>query len=198
VCCIYTTRKRLVGALPPLPQTSSVRSSLRITSVVELSDLVAARPIIVGIDGLAGSGKTWVASELGTLLGCPVVSLDDFVRHGPAPYPDMLDYDALHVALSRQLPLVVEGVMLRLALGRLSILPSLHVYVRRWVSPRKLGSPEFWEESLEEVIAAENELCRALGIADDEPMLHRELACYHQQFNPYDAADVVFENLFEG
>lgn len=71
-----------------------------------------------------------------------------------------------------------------------------YVYVRMRHSDKSLSRPDFYESfHPTEMLASENELCRAVGIEDNEPILERELIVYHDRFRPVASASVVFENV---
>ena len=164
----------------------------------ELTSLVGnlARPGIIGIDGLTASGKSWAAQQLSMSLGWPIVGCDGFVRYGKLFYPHVLDLPALNDTLdTSQRPLIVDGVMLRLVLQAIGIPATHNIYVRRRNLDGSLYSPEFFDSfSAPDLLAAENELCRLVGIKDNEPILARELISYHEAFRPFELADIVFES----
>jgi hypothetical protein len=166
----------------------------RARSVAQLTTLLPSRGI-VAIDGLTGSGKSRLARELGRRTSRNVISLDDFIRYGPAPYPEMLDLQRLSLLLTEAPTSIVEGILLLDVLGRIHVQPAMHVYVRRWDHPGQLHSPEYWEMTPRELTEHEEDLCTLIGAGRDEPVIGRELAYYHEEFQPYEIADLVYENL---
>ncbi|MDH5821798.1 hypothetical protein QFW77_02145 [Luteimonas sp. RD2P54] len=174
----------------------TVRSESELTSLIGGLDHAG----IVGIDGLTASGKSWAAHQLCSKLGWPIIGCDSFVRNGKLFYPQILDLAALKSALEHaQRPVLVEGVMLRLVLQAIGFSATHNVYVRRCNIDGSLCSPEFFESfSAADMMAAENELCRLIGIKDNEPILARELISYHEAFRPYESADIVFDNSYGG
>jgi len=181
---------------------AALDSVLTAWSKSELTSLVGnlAHPGIVGVDGLTGSGKSWTAQHLSTSLGWTLVACDSFVRHGKLFYPHVLDLSALRATLhNSQKPLIVDGVMLRLVLQAIDTPATHNIYTRRRNPDGSLHSPEFFESfSAPDMIAAKNELCRLIGINDNDPILARELISYHEAFRPFESADLVFENLHGG
>lgn len=56
------------------------------------------KPVIVGISGFGGSGKSTFAFELGKKLNAPVVSVDSFSKsnkHDGSQFWDVMDFDRL-------------------------------------------------------------------------------------------------------
>jgi hypothetical protein len=85
---------------------------------------------LVAIDGHDGSGKSFLSSQLATILSWPVVHLDDFVEREQGGFVEHVRYDDLAPKLSPR-PLIVEGVLVLDVLHRLSIEAGYLVHVKR-------------------------------------------------------------------
>jgi hypothetical protein len=159
-------------------------------------------PHLVAIDGANGIGKSHRAKALGTALSCAVIDCDDFIRDGTKHYPHVLDLQSLHFAVKTSLQsthcVVVEGVLILAVLAQIGFQPSSHIYVRHnWpagtLTHLGLVSAQFSEAQL---MAEQNEMCRAAGISDDQPILVRELITYHKRRRPHEVADAIVDVCF--
>jgi cytidylate kinase len=157
---------------------------------------------LIAVDGMPRSGKSGLGRRLAGLLNCPIVECDLFIRHGARAYPYVLDLDCLgHVvrkALDRNGPVLVEGVLLHDVLDALGTAASTSIYVRHsWPAGTLTHAALFDSERTEtELLDEENELCRAAGIRDSEPVLARELITYHKRRRPHASADILFDVTF--
>src|SRR5437879_5862476 len=89
------------------------------------------RPTI-GIDGADGSGKTYLAHEIGATLNLPVVSLDDFVEKERGNYAKYIRYSDLRAIVAQAHEgVIVEGICLLDVLNRLGLSADCLVYVKR-------------------------------------------------------------------
>ena len=88
-------------------------------------------PLLIGIDGKDGVGKTSLASWLSWQFGMPTVHLDLFVKESDMPGPlawRAADLDRCVKARGSR-PLVVEGVLLLDALDQIGRAPDFLIYV---------------------------------------------------------------------
>ena len=88
----------------------------------------AGRTRVVAIDGRSGAGKTSLASQLGTRLGAPVVSLEDLYG----------GWDGLEHGID----LLVSEVLVPFADDRAAWVPRYDWLTREWAEPVLLGPPE--------------------------------------------------------
>jgi uridine kinase len=89
-------------------------------------------PIIIGIDGAWGVGKSHIASWLAWQPGIPAIHLDLFLIRDSEPL-DWRTQDlasAIDSRLNLGKPVIVEGILLLNALGRLSRKPDFLIFVR--------------------------------------------------------------------
>ena len=109
------------------------------------------RPLVVGIDGRWGAGKSSVAAWLGWQLDAPVVALDLYVAADREPlawrYEDLARVLASCAAARR--PVVVEGVCLCQALQAIDLDPDYLVWVEN------AGGPEHGPEDPSDDYATE-------------------------------------------
>lgn len=94
------------------------------------------RPIIIGIDGQNGAGKTSVASWLAWQLGAKALHLDLYSTYDAEGRRVGWREDDLAQAIknrvdSQRKPIIVEGVLLLEALGAIKRNTDFLVYVRR-------------------------------------------------------------------
>jgi uridine kinase len=103
----------------------------------QLYDAVSARlgpqrsPLLIGIDGANGSGKSSTASWLAWQFGMPVIHLDFYIDKGTAA----LTRSAAEVArlIDRRIdqgkPIIVEGILLLEALATVGRKPDVLIFV---------------------------------------------------------------------
>lgn len=153
---------------------------------------------VIAVDGLTRAGKSWTASRIAAAFGWSLVKCDDFVRYGELFYPNALDLPALRQELVSKAgaTVILDGILLKMVLSSIGFTTAHYVYVRMRRPDKSLARPDFYEEfHPAEMLASENELCRAAGIEDDEPILERELIAYHDRYRPVASASIVFENV---
>ncbi len=97
----------------------------------DLVDLVPnANPLLIGVDGLNGAGKTHLANWVGWQFGIPALHLDLYNDH-PGWLADELAR-AVKMRLDHSCSVVVEGVRLLDALEAARLgQPSYYIYVER-------------------------------------------------------------------
>jgi len=89
------------------------------------------KPLLIGVDGREGAGKTSVSSWLAWQLGMPVIHLDLFIKQNGVPAPVVrrtADLDRCIKARGER-PLIVEGVLLLDALGEVERSPDFLIFV---------------------------------------------------------------------
>lgn len=59
------------------------------------------RPLIFGVEGFTGAGKSYLADALGRDMGAPVVHTDQYVtgENESLPYAERLDYNRIRSAI---------------------------------------------------------------------------------------------------
>jgi hypothetical protein len=184
---------------------SALRVASSETELIQLlcTTLRRRSNLLIGLDGMYGTGKSSLSRLIGASLNCSVIECDLFIRNGELAYPEILDLkcldDIVSVAVGRNRPIVVESIMLKLVLSAIKPTDAFHVYVRHSWPQGKLTHPELFDPTCTEeaLISEENKLCRAAGIADDSPVLYRELISYHKQFSPHENANYLFETSFK-
>jgi hypothetical protein len=94
-------------------------------------------PLIIGIDGRWGAGKSSLASWLAWQLGMPSVHLDLYVERDSEPlswrYEDLTRIIGARLVLAR--PIIVEGIRLCQPLRAIDLDPGYWVWWRTWAVP---------------------------------------------------------------
>ena len=90
-------------------------------------------PLLIGIDGLDGAGKTSLAAWLSWQLEMPAVHLDLYIARDSEPLQyRLVDLaEALNARTLRQQPVIVEGILLLQVLGALNCSIDFLVFVQR-------------------------------------------------------------------
>jgi uridine kinase len=67
--------------------TATVMTAVQLAGLLAGTEPRLGRSRLIGVDGRSGAGKTWVAGQLATALGAPVIHMDDLYPgwDGPAP-----------------------------------------------------------------------------------------------------------------
>jgi len=87
---------------------------------------------VIGIDGVDGSGKTYLAKKIGDALRIPVFSIDDFLNKQRGSYLDHLQYSDLASEIRRVSgAIIIEGVFLLHIAKQINLEITELVYVKR-------------------------------------------------------------------
>jgi hypothetical protein len=91
------------------------------------------RPILIGIDGFDGSGKSSLAAWLSWQLEMPAIHLDLYMVRDTDPVEFRTDHlaAAVYARLRTERPLIVEGILLLDVLASVGRLPNFLVYVEK-------------------------------------------------------------------
>lgn len=95
------------------------------------------KPLLIGIDGKAGTGKTSLSNWLAWQLGMPAIHLDLFLIQSELPAPierRVSDLDRCFKARGHR-PLIVEGVLLLDALDEVGRFPDFLIFVDEQPAP---------------------------------------------------------------
>ena len=145
---------------------------------------------IIGIDGAYGSGKSHLAADIANRLGLAHVKIDDFASKTGQPYLLQLRYPELRQRISgarAQGAVLVDGICLWGVFERLAMVPDVTVYVK------KFNDDGYWadEETCDlEIIDLNSPMLQSKGAA-----LARDVAAYHQGFDPVPKADYIFARI---
>lgn len=100
------------------------------------------KPLLIGIDGREGTGKTSLSNWLAWQLGLPVIHLDLFLKPSEVPGPiarHVVELDRCIKARGSR-PLIVEGVFLLDALNEVGRSPDFLIFVEKECAPSKPGN----------------------------------------------------------
>lgn len=89
------------------------------------------RPLLIGIDGQAGAGKTSLSNWLAWQLGFPAIHLDLFLEQSENPAPVRRRFSDLYRCIKARgsRPLIIEGVLLLDALDEINRSPDFLIFV---------------------------------------------------------------------
>jgi hypothetical protein len=177
---------------------------INIESIVQLAQSSGWRRI--GIDGVDGAGKAYLAEQLSEGLSCPALNLDDYLHQNQGGYVDFIDYPALSAALSSMPAFILGGVCLQKVLAELGQDLDASIYIKRmrddmWIDEDECVFPDGVEAAIENLASSNEMISRGF----DEPsgrlqpdldvdlQLKFEVMHYHEEFSPQETADVVYE-----
>jgi len=177
-----------------------------------LLDLELPGGSLITVDGMDGSGKTYLAKALADKLRYRYVEIDRFLNQKQGSFLDQIRYDELGDALQQVHAgsnAVVEGCCIQEVMNRVGRVPELKIYVKkievkqvdgqrieRWTDGNFLteyGNPQ-------DALAGEEEALREYqtlfseeqGQADILSCLRKELIHYHFEHLPHETADLIF------
>jgi hypothetical protein len=194
----------------PVPPMQVFRSESELADRITIENSVSG--FLLGVDGSDGSGKTTLSSNLKTLLGASLVSVDDFQEKAREAYVPVLKIPELQRAIAGQSgPVIVEGVCL------LDDLKKAEIRASRLICVKKLSPFGFWKDedeceppdNIEAFIAKQVEGLRftsqLLSAPDRKvdsgyedvrlPGFAEELIRYHWKYRPARRADYIFERI---
>jgi len=166
----------------------------------------------ITIDGLDGSGKTYLAQALADKLRYRHLEIDRFLNKKQGGFLDQIRYSELGDALQQAdagSSTVVEGCCIQEVMKRVGRVPELKIYVKE-VDVKQMDGErtERWTngdfltkyDNPQDAIAGEEEglsefqtlILEEQGQADTLPCLQKELIQYHFQYLPHKTADLIF------
>jgi hypothetical protein len=161
----------------------------------------------IGIDGIDGAGRSYLAGKLSQALQYPILDVDDYLYKNQGGYVDFIDYPALSGALSSMPSFILCGVCVREVLANLATSLDGHVYVKRmrgglWADEDECVFPEGVDVAIDNLAQDSailsnlfDERPDQLGhvMEDSLPRLSAEVMRYHEMYVPQEVADLVFE-----
>jgi hypothetical protein len=137
-----------------------------------------SKPIIIGIDGSTGVGKSNLAYCIGCKFNIPVINIDHYVEEIHDSYKEAVALEPLDKLTKRyrntERSYVIEGVCLLEILEALYINPDILLYYKLYNSRK-----EWVDEDACSCVVTEDEL-KLL------PPLRRAIAKYHNKYRPID------------
>ncbi|ASG05386.1 hypothetical protein [Vibrio anguillarum] len=176
-----------------------------------LEQIKNSHPDMIWIDGKDGSGKSYLAKQLGEQLEIPVLSVDDFLVRQQGFYVSSVKFDQLRdTIVQASKPVIIEGVCLLKVRENLGIDGGLDIYVKR-MSPMgywadadecdlEVPPDEFIQSQLE--ILERAATIGFMGIESSSeptefPPLARELIEYHYSYQPHKKSDITYCRIDE-
>jgi hypothetical protein len=161
----------------------------------------------IGIDGVDGSGKSHLAEALAEAIGYPTLNLDDYLFQNQGGFVPFVDYPALSAALTSMPKFILSGVCLREVLANSSLTLDGHIYIKRmrqglWADEDECVFPDGVDAAIETLARYSAMLSHSLDERSDmasqeadetQPALSEEIMRYHEQYQPQDVADIVYE-----
>lgn len=167
---------------------------------------------LITVDGMCGSGKTYLAQALADKLGYRHVEIDLFLIEKEGLFQEQIRYDELGDALQQVhagSSTVVEGCCIQAVMKRMKKVAELKIYVKK-IDVREADGEriELWTDlnfltkydNPQDAIAGEEERLRGYQAlfpgeqsqADTLDYLQKELIHYHFQYRPHETAGLIF------
>ncbi|MET0281788.1 MAG: hypothetical protein ABW278_11810 [Steroidobacteraceae bacterium] len=184
-----------------------------------VSDLEGAERLVkatgwnrIGIDGVEGAGKSYLAEKLCEVLEYPQLNLDDYLHQNQGGYVDFIDYPALSAAMKSLPAFVLSGLCLREVLANVDTELDGHVYIKRmsngvWVDEDQCVFPDGVDAAIDSLARQRAMISdyfdepRDLSgpvIDGEQPEFVQEVMRYHEAYAPQDDADLIFERTAGG
>ena len=157
---------------------------------------LAKRPLIVSVDGLAGSGKSTLSEQLAVALPPAHLKVDSFVVSNQGSYLSHLRVSELKERVNSEMKadsvILVDGVCCAAILKRLAVQADLRIYVARLDDCGDWVDGELFTTGLTEVGAIEAEQSLLAPFGQSLTDLRRELIHYHFAFRPWEHCDIRY------
>ena len=145
---------------------------------------------VIAVDGFQGSGKTTLARALGADLGLRVFCADHYLHRNQGAFFAHLNLRTLGADLAALDGFVLEGVCCLKVLQAVRRSADCLVYVKRmaiwgWADEDELQA--YMSESASSPTEPQDPLAASLN------KLWREVAHYHEEFQPHKTAHLVYE-----
>ena len=167
---------------------------------------------IITIDGVDGSGKTTLASDISKQSSLKHIEIDDiYLVKNQGKYVDAIQYRRLKYDISWSMnnnqKLIIDGICILEILDKINIYPDLKIYVKKitdyniWHDGIKFDYSKNVEvvlkqedESLKEFIKIEAELeGKKPEIDKIKESIFHEIMRYHFKYQPNLKSDVIYE-----
>ncbi len=172
--------------------------------------LSTKQPRLVGVDGVDGSGKSWLATLLSKELGWAHIDLDDHIENNMGGYAEHVHCDEVQNILNNTNgSVIIEGVCLLHVFERLQRHLDFLIYVKRVAHYGRWYDEEdcIVSEDIDDFINNKKGKLRKFAEADaymngeepptdvEFPALDEEIIRYHYKYRPQDKADIVYERI---
>ncbi|HDS1199675.1 TPA: hypothetical protein QDZ95_003218 [Shewanella algae] len=153
-------------------------------------------------DGASGSGKTYVASRVASLLEKSHLDFDSYIDSSSnEPYVNRINYDALRteIEINKQ-SVVLSGVLAKEVLRYLGYQNYTLVYVANVIpGTSTYRYQEFCDEDFLQEITPESTYQEVLngGYLDAQEVIDQMVRVYHKNETPKNDAEIIFHNHIE-
>jgi hypothetical protein len=137
------------------------------------------------------------------------LDLDDYLFKNQGGFVPFIDYPALSSALTSMPKFILSGACLREVLVNAGSTLDGHIYIKRmrhglWANEDECVFPDGVDAAIETLAQYSAMLSRNLDERSDlpsqeadeaQPALSEEIMRYHEQYQPQEVADIVYERL---
>lgn len=178
---------------------------MRKTSDIQeiITEITNLHPMIIGIDGEDGQGKsTYLAPQIASSVNGVVIHCDDYLIKKAGSYKlrqNDLGQD-IEINIKKKSPLIIEGVMLIKVLTLLKIKLNYHIYASSNLISQWEEYGEYYGKNLEEIIKHDEELMAKIErivnpTRKTKPKVdgfRKEMYEYAYEYRPFEVANYVY------
>ena len=179
---------------PALSMMSTKRKK-RMKNIENFDELVkylkSNNPKLITIDGIDGSGKTYLAKQLHKTLGGTHLTEETY-RSSNLDGNFVPKFDELILDIARSLPkglVIYDSVLMLWIADQCGIKPDLTIYIK------KMSQMELWndEVELDDGMTKEEAIVKATAMGGTN--FRKQIISYHFDYLPHKTADVIYERL---
>ncbi len=167
----------------------NIQDNRKFFDFLEASGL-GSKPVIIGVDGTTGVGKSTLAYCIGCKFGVPVINVDHYVEEISGSYKDAVALKELNKLLTRykisQRTYVIEGVCLIEVLESIKIIPDILLYYKKYNSRKEWVDEDVCNGNVGE------------QIMQSLPTLQKAIAKYHNYYKPLEKATCTVYRINAG
>lgn len=174
---------------------------------------VCSKNLLIGIDGFLGAGKTYLADNLGKILGvncANIIDIDDKERnYYPRNNGSIIKYTDFNklkndiINIQRKTSVIFSTACLLQILKEINISPDVYIYVKK-MAKHIDRAPDTWLDQDNCTFEGDINEWGKQGLSEtgnlinvEQPTTKKEVIQYHQEYKPHENADYLYNRYKE-